>query len=133
MSSITGISGMGAAAMPQTMSGASMRMPPQQKMSDLFQLIDTSGTGSITRSQFENAFNNMNTPSAFKAIGLDAAWAKLDPSGSGQVSKQDFIAAMKTMMTHGHRRHAQEATPPQTLANSTAVLNNLGSTLNIKA
>lgn len=131
MSSINGISGMG--AMPQAMSGASMRMPPQQKMSTLFQQIDTAGTGSITKSQFENAFNNMNPPAAFKAIGLDSVWAKLDPSGSGQASKQDFIAAMKTMMTHGHRNHTQEATPPQTLANSTAALNTLGNTISIKA
>lgn len=133
MSSTSGISGMGAAAMPQAMSGASMRMPPQQKMSNLFQQIDTAGTGSITKSQFEQAFNNMNPPAAFKSIGLDSAFAKLDPSGSGTVSKQDFISGMKAMMTQGHRRHTQDAPPPQTLADSTATLNNLGNTINIKA
>ena len=123
MSTISGISGMGA-AMPQAMSGASMRMPPQQKMSNLFQLIDTAGTGSITKSQFEQAFNNMNPPAAFKAIGMDAAFARLDPTGSGKVSKEDFIAGMKAMMTFRHHQHA-EATQPQTLANSTAALNGI--------
>lgn len=122
MSTIGGISGM--TAMPQAMSGASMRMPPQQKMSNLFQMIDTSGQGFITKQQFDQAFNNMNPPAAFKAIGLDAAFAKLDPSGAGQVSKDDFINGMKSMMTFRHRQHA-EAPVTQTLADSTATLNRL--------
>lgn len=126
MSTISGIAGMGA-AMPQAMSGASMRMPPQQKMSNLFQMIDTAGAGSITKSQFEQAFNNMNTPAAFKAMGVEAAFAKLDPTNSGSVSKQDFIAGMKSIMTFGHRHHEVGATAPQTLLDSTATLNAVGS------
>ncbi|HZW24722.1 MAG TPA: EF-hand domain-containing protein [Gallionella sp.] len=123
MSTISGISGSGA-AMPQAMSGASMRMPPQQKMSNLFQMIDTAGAGSITKTQFEQAFNNMNTPAAFKTIGVDTAFAKLDPTGTGKVSKEDFIAGMKSMMTFRHQQHAA-VTQPQTLANSTAALNGI--------
>ncbi len=127
MSTISGISGMAAAAMPQAMSGASMRMPPQQKMSNLFQQIDTAGTGNISKAQFAQAFNGMNTPAAFKSIGMDAAFSKLDPSGSGSVSKQDFITGMKSMMTHGNRHHRNEAAH-QTAASSTSSLNALGST-----
>jgi Ca2+-binding EF-hand superfamily protein len=131
MSTIGGISGM--AAMPQAMSGASMRMPPQQKMSNLFQMIDAAGAGSITKAQFEQAFNDMNPPAAFKAIGLDAAFAKLDPAGTGQVSKQDFITGMKAMLTHGHRQHHETgATSPQTITNSAASMNALN-TFSVKA
>lgn len=133
MSSISGISGMRAAAMPQAMSGASSRMAPQQKMSNLFQSIDTTGSGSISKAQFMQAYNSVNTPAAFKAIGAEAAYAKLDPTGSGKVSKQDFITGMKSMMTFGHRRHETAATPPQTLTNSTAALNGLGGSVSIKA
>ncbi|HEX5363901.1 MAG TPA: EF-hand domain-containing protein [Gallionella sp.] len=129
MSTISGISGMG--AMPQAMSGASGRMAPQTKMSNLFQQIDTANTGRITKAQFEQAFNNMNPPASFKAIGLDAAFSKLDPAGRGSVSKDDFINGMKSMMTH--RRHHNEANVektsapvPQTVPSSTAALNALG-------
>ncbi|TAJ77550.1 MAG: EF-hand domain-containing protein [Gallionellaceae bacterium] len=131
MSTISGLSGIGA-AMPQAMSGASMRTSPQQKMSDLFQQIDTAGTGRITRAQFEQAFNSAGTPAGFKAIGLEAAFGKLDPNGTGSVSKQDFISGMKAMMTHGHHKvHGAEtngAAVPQTLANSINALATLGST-----
>lgn len=82
MSTLNGISSLGMSQMPQAMSGASMRMPPQQKMSNLFQLINANGSGSITKAQFEQAFNSMNPPAAFKAMGVDAAFAKLDPAGS---------------------------------------------------
>ena len=133
MSTISGISSMGAAAMPQAMTGASGRMAPQTKMSNLFRQIDTANTGSITKAQFEQAFNSMNTPPAFNSIGMDAAFSKLDPAGKGSVSKEDFINGMKSMMTHGHRRHHAEVSAdktrvpvPQTVPNSTAALNALG-------
>jgi hypothetical protein len=91
--------------------------------------------GSISKAQFEQAFNSMNTPAAFKAIGMEAAFSKLDPAGKGSVSKDDFITGMKSMMTHGHRRHHTEvsadkssAPVPQTVPGSTAALNALGST-----
>ncbi len=130
MSTISGLSS-AVAAMPQAMSGASMRTSPQQKMSTLFQQIDTAGSGRITKAQFEQAFNGGNTPLAFKAIGVDAAFNKLDPNGTGSVSKQDFISGMKSMMTHGHHRTHKEPGAeanalPQTLANSIAALNAVG-------
>lgn len=135
MSTISGLSSMGAAAMPQAMSGASGRMAPQPKMANLFQQIDTANSGSITKAQFEQAFNSMNTPPAFKAIGMEAAFSKLDPAGKGSVSKDDFIHGMKSMMTHGHRRHHAEvgadkstAPVPQTVPSSMAALNALSGT-----
>ena len=88
-------------------------MSPTQRMSNLFDQIDTSSTGSITQSQFEQAFKAMN-PNSSKATA-DAVWSKLDPNGTGQVSKQGFIDGMTTMMKQmrgaHHHHHAAEAPP----------------------
>ena len=53
-------------------SGASTGAPPQQKMSNLFNSIDTSGSGNITQSQFEQAFQTKNPPAAFQQQGAAA-------------------------------------------------------------
>ena len=60
--------------LPQAMSGASMRMPPNQKMSNLFNAIDASGSGSISQTQFNQAFSSLNPPAAFKSQGAQAIW-----------------------------------------------------------
>jgi hypothetical protein len=44
---------------PMMMSGASSRMPASTKMSSLFDQIDASGSGSITQSQFDQAFQTL--------------------------------------------------------------------------
>jgi Ca2+-binding EF-hand superfamily protein len=129
------ISGMGSVSMPtRVMSGASSRMSsPEQKMSDLFQKIDTSGSGTISKAQFEQAFQNKNPPTALKSMGADAIFSKLDPNGTGSVSKQDFINGMKSIMGQVHH-HQQAAganagtapSPAQTLTGSLGSLNALG-------
>jgi Ca2+-binding EF-hand superfamily protein len=121
MSAIGGVSGL-KSAMPQVSSGASMRMPPAQKMGNLFQKIDTSGSGSISKTQLSQAFKTLNPPPAIKSMGADALFSKLDPKGTGSVSKQDFVNVMKTMATQGHTAPAA-----QSLAASTNSLNSLGS------
>lgn len=97
-------------------SRASAKMPPQQKMSNLFDAIDTSGSGSISQSQFSNAFQSMNPPSAFKSQGADAIWSQLDPSGSGSVSQSDFVSTMKQLMV------SLRADPAQTAAAGSSAL-----------
>lgn len=93
------ISAVGGGAAPHhAMSGASISMSPQVKMSGLYSNIDTNGTGSITKSQFNQAFQTLNPPAAFKSAGASAVWSSLDPSGSGQVSRQDFVSQMKNLM-----------------------------------
>ena len=92
------ISGVGAAGGMHAVSGASSSGPPQQKMSSLFDAIDTSGSGSITQSQFDQAFQSKNPPSVFQKQGADAIFAALDPNGTGSVSKQDFVAVMSKLM-----------------------------------
>ena len=92
------ISGIASASALNVVSGASTGAPPQQKMSNLFDSIDTAGSGSITQAQFEQAFQTRNPPAVFQKQGADAIWAALDPSGSGTVSKQDFVSTMSKLM-----------------------------------
>ena len=92
------VTGVGAAGGMHAVSGASTSGPPQQKMSDLFDSIDTSGSGSITQSQFDQVFQSKNPPAVFQKQGADAIFAALDPSGTGSVSKQDFVSGMKQLM-----------------------------------
>ena len=92
------ISGISAAGGLHAVSGASSSGPPQQKMSALFDSIDTSGSGSITQSQFEQAFQSKNPPGVFQKQGADALFAALDPNGTGSVSKQDFVSTMSKLM-----------------------------------
>jgi hypothetical protein len=61
------ISETGSAGMSSTVSGASRSMPPQQKMTNLYTQIDTSGAGAVTQSQFNQAFETSNPPGVFKA------------------------------------------------------------------
>jgi hypothetical protein len=102
------ISGVGAAGAMHAVSGASTSGPPQQKMSNLFDSIDTSGSGSITQSQFDQAFQTKNPPGVFQKQGADAIFAALDPSGTGSVSKADFVAGMSKLMAS---LRADTATP----------------------
>lgn len=130
MSTIGGISGIGAAAMPQVVSGASMRMPPSQKMTNLFQQIDTGNSGSITKAQFDQAFQTMNPPKGFQQMGSSSVWSMLDPNGTGSVSKQDFVNTMTSLMSqvrHRHHNEGSEHSAAQTLNASTSALNALGS------
>lgn len=140
----TAISGLGMAGAPQAMTGASMRMPPAQKMANLFAQIDTSGTGSITRTQFEQSFGSLKPPAGFKAMGADAVFAKLDANGSGRVSKQEFVNGMTQMVSHVRQQRQQHyetavqtpaAAPTKTIDASLNKLSQItiGSNIDIKA
>jgi Ca2+-binding EF-hand superfamily protein len=95
---VSSISGTSGAAGMSAMSGASSRMPPQQKMSNLFDQIDTKGSGSISKSDLAKAFDTQNPPKVFENAGVDSVWTALDPDNSGSVSKADFVAGMKSLM-----------------------------------
>jgi hypothetical protein len=119
------ISGVSAAMPMDPMSGASYSAPPQQKMSNL---IDTSGSGSITQAQFNQAFQTNNPPAVFQQQGAAAIFSALDPSGSGSVSKQDFVSGMSSLMVSLRAAPATTAGSSATgsLAASTQSLNQLG-------
>jgi EF-hand domain pair len=121
------ISGVGAASGMHAVSGASSSGPPQQKMSDLFDSIDTSGSGSITKAQFDQAFQTKNPPAVFQQQGADAIFASLDPGGSGSVSKQDFVATMSKLMASLRADNAgpSGSQPSASLAASVQSLNQI--------
>lgn len=111
------------ATMPRVMSGASSRMSPNQKMTNLFQQIDANNSGSITPAQFTQAFQNLNPPVAFKNMGHEAILSKLDPNGSNSISKQDFVAGMTKLMEQARNQAANGAAAPspvQTISDSRA-------------
>jgi Ca2+-binding EF-hand superfamily protein len=120
--SVASVSG---SAMPSVVSGASMQAPPQQKMTSLFDKIDTSSTGSISQAQFDQAFQTLKPPAAFQAAGADAIWSRLDPSGSGSVSQQDFVNTMKSLMAE--LRQPGSKSGAQSTSSATQALNLLGS------
>ncbi|HVU36260.1 MAG TPA: EF-hand domain-containing protein [Opitutaceae bacterium] len=114
----------GAAGSSEIVSGASAPMSPAQKMSDLFAQIDTSGSGSISQSQFDQAFQTLNPPPSFQAAGADSVWAKLDPNATGSVSKQDFVSTMTSFMKQlrGHHLQRGSADGAASISNSTSFL-----------
>jgi hypothetical protein len=97
-------------------------------MSNLFDQIDPSGSGSITQSQFGQAFQSMSPPASFQKAGADAVWGKLDPTGSGSVSKQAFVTEMTAMMKElrGHHSPVGSTAGAQALAQTTSLLDALG-------
>jgi len=117
------ISGVGAAGGMHAVSGASSSGPPQQKMSSLFDSIDTSGSGSITQAQFDQAFQGKNPPAVFQKQGADAIFASLDPNGTGSVSKQDFVAGMSKLMASLRADTAGQSGSSSSLAASLQSLN----------
>jgi len=123
------LSASGTTSAAQIWSGASAPMSPDQKMTNLFDQIDTSGSGSISQSQFDQAFQQLNPPASFQAAGADAVWSKLDPTGSGTVSKQDFVKGMTEMMKQlrGAHHHHHSAQGAQSAAQGTSLLDALGS------
>ena len=97
----------------------------QQQLGNLFDSIDTSGSGTITKDQFEQAFSSLKLPPALKNAGADAVWAKLDPNGTGSVSKAYFVkdlpAALQQLRGHHHHHHAGGAGASAPAADSTGV------------
>ncbi|MGZ5895660.1 MAG: EF-hand domain-containing protein [Xanthobacteraceae bacterium] len=119
------ISSIGDSSMMHAMSGASSGMPPQQKMSRLFDTIDNNGAGSISQTQFDKAFQNLNPPSVFQQQGSDAIFAALDPNGTGSVSKKDFVSGMSQLMAslRADTGNAPGPSPADSLAASLQSLN----------
>jgi hypothetical protein len=116
------ISGVADSSMLHVMSGASTGTPPQQKMTNLFNQIDSNGSGSISQDQFDQAFQALNPPNVFKQQGPDAIFAALDPSGSGSVSKSDFVSGMSQLMVslraENQTGNAPGPSPADSLASS---------------
>lgn len=88
-------------------SGSKRGRSLDKALTQAFQSIDTSNSGSISKVQFDAAFQNMKMPQALRSMGADALFAKIDPNGTGNVSKQDFISGMKNLVSQARgARHA---------------------------
>jgi len=107
---VSSVSGSYGVVQPQVMSGASSMGGPTKKMTNLFAQMDSTGSGSISKSQLEQAFQTKNPPQIFKAMGVDSLFSQLDPNGTGNVSKEAFISTMAQMI-EGFRQSGQGATP----------------------
>ena len=112
------ISGMGATSAPQIVSGASSYASPSAKMTSLFGKIDSGNSGSITRGQFQQAFDRLNPPASFRAQGANAIFNQLDPNRSGSVSKSHFVRGMTAMMRSFKTAGARGASAVPTESNS---------------
>ena len=121
------ISGISSSSGLHAVSGASYGAPPPQKMSNLFDSIDTSGSGSITQAQFQQAFQTQNPPAVFQQQGAAAIFAALDPKGNGSVSKQDFVSTMSGLMASLRAGNSGQSTsqPTDTLTASLQALNQI--------
>ncbi len=130
---VSGVSSMNA------MSGASAQMPPSPKMAALFDRIDSSGQGSIDKSQLQSAFQTQNPPKVFQNLGADALYKQLDPGGTGSVSKAQFVQKMSSLMSSLRNSSvstsdgAASVSASSTLSASAQLLSGAGSTFDISA
>ena len=67
---------------------------PSQLAQGLFSAVDTSGSGSITKSELEQAV----TSAGGIATAADALYAELDPNNTGSVTEQQFADQLSQMM-----------------------------------
>ena len=116
--------GVGAPTTMHAMSGASgAGSPPRQKMTGLFDSMDTAGSGSVTQAQFNAAFATKGPPAVFQNAGADAIWSSLDPNGTGSVRKDSFVSTMSGLM--GSLRAAPSDQSTASSANAAASLQSL--------
>jgi hypothetical protein len=88
----------------------------------MFDSIDTSGSGSITETQFDQAFANVDLTSGQtitkvanvtlpKPFGQSApaVWSQIDPTNTGTLTEQQFVTGMNSLLIN-IRAQAQQAT-----------------------
>jgi hypothetical protein len=98
MSTTIGSSSNSATYKPQVNAVGVAQTTNTLRLGNLFQQIDTSGSGRITKAQFDQSFGNLGLPISVKEMGKDIVFEKLDPNGKGTVSKQEFIKGMEPLM-----------------------------------
>ncbi len=132
-STIAGLSG--GVQVASGASGARRGKSLDKALTQAFQSIDTGNTGTISKGQFESAFQSMKMPQALKSMGADALFAKMDPNGTGTVSKQDFVKGMKDLVSktrggrHAHRGNDGDADDASGAATSTSSTASASSTI----
>jgi hypothetical protein len=109
MSTTIGSSNHSAAYKPQVAASGNSGVSPQQRLGNLFQQIDKAGTGRITKEQFDLSFNSLALPASVKEMGKEAVYKKLDTTGFGTVTKQDFINGMESLMNQKVSSQSKES------------------------
>jgi Ca2+-binding EF-hand superfamily protein len=96
--------------------------PGGQFAQSLFNSIDTGGTGSITKSQLEQAV----TAAGGTTQGADALYALLDPNNTGSVNEQQFAQVLNQLRPHHHHHGGGDGNSAQDAL--TTLLNELNGT-----
>jgi len=127
--SIVAIGGAGATTPLHAMSGASgAGASPRQKMSNLFDSIDTWGSGTIDQAQFNQAFQTRNPPAVFRNAGAQSIWSSLDPNGTGSVDRNSFLTTMTSLMAslRAEAPSGAGSSGASTIGTSVAALQSIG-------
>jgi Ca2+-binding EF-hand superfamily protein len=109
MATTIGTSNHRAAYKPQVSLSGNSQLSSQQRLNNLFQQIDTTGKGHITKAQFEQAFNKLSLPAAVKDLGPEVVLNKLDPNGAGIITKPEFMQRMEPLMNQKAAPAKEEA------------------------
>lgn len=87
----------------------------------LMSALDTNKSGSIDKTEFSQAAQALSNNSA-NSSKVDAAFAKVDQNGDGQISSDEFLSAMKQAATAQTQKHHHHRSAENT-ANSSAQSN----------
>ena len=111
----------------QVWSGASMKSYSQAGASQFFNSIDTTGSGTITKAQFEQSLKTSKLPQYAQGVSTSDLWSKLDLKGTGSVTKQDFLSGLKSVRNANHKKHTDNDldSQKQTVNDSLNELNSL--------
>ena len=84
---------------------ASSQNTPAKNVADLFDVIATKGSSTVTKPQFIAAMAKLVPKKDFNQAQAEALFSKADPSGSGSVTKGDFVATMTTALKEERAAH----------------------------
>jgi|GEM_PF-1891537 len=92
----------------------------------LMTTMDTNKSGTLDKAEFSQAAQALSKSSGkTDTSGVDAAFAKMDANGDGQISSDEMMAAIKqattqaqTQKPHHHHHQASESATDGTQANS---------------
>jgi Ca2+-binding EF-hand superfamily protein len=85
------------------------RFDPTALYESFFKKVDSSGDGSIDKTEFESAVSSMAADQTTDSQSTDTMFSKLDTDGNGTISKDEMMTALKAM---GEQRRANMPPPP---------------------
>jgi Ca2+-binding EF-hand superfamily protein len=103
-----------------SISGANFSTTSAKKASSLFDQMDPTGTGSVSRSQFARSFKSLNLPDGIKGLGANTVFSSLDTGGKGAIGKKEFSSGMMKLLS---TLNAAKTSSPQAPASAPTTLN----------